>query len=130
MGITVKGEESVKFNPTEVPVNRYTAKVKEIRELEIDDRPTLDFCFVIHDGEQAGKELSYLCSKKITEKTKLGEFVKMATGRGIEVDKDYDLDKIFSGQKFAIMTDTKERVDKDGKVTKNSFVLKVVERLF
>lgn len=128
----MKGEESKKFEPVSIPANRYTAKIKELQNRVFEDKDKkkidyVDVVFIIDNGEHAGKELVYACSKRLTDKTKLGELLAKA-GTFVKADEDYDLEKILLGKAFHILTSNREWKNNEGKVINISFVTEVIEQ--
>mgnify|MGYP000563043680 CR=1 FL=1 len=65
----------------------------------------------------------------ISDKSKLGKFIKTATGeKNIEVGKDYDVVPLLLGKTFKIVTDMKT-ILMDDKTVNSSFVKEVLSKV-
>jgi len=133
--LIIKGTESTSWEPVDVQNDAYIAKVVKVEPKTILDkklnqeRKCIESIFEIADGEHSGKQLSYLCTVLISDKSKLGKFIKTATGEEkIEVGKDYDVVPLLLGKTFKIVTDMK-LVVMDDKTVNSSFVKEVLSKV-
>ncbi len=129
----MKGQESKKWNPVEVPENLYAARISRLEKTSITDAKTkeerncIEVMWEIVEGDHKGKELSYLCTALLTEKSKLGELVNKLTGTKITKDTDYDLGELLVGKIAKVFAEKKSKVDQDGKPFNYSVVNKIVK---
>ncbi len=102
------------------PPGHHQVKFVDIRDFDGGDQsygPAVSLVFQVTEGTYQGEEIFVVCSAKLTQKSKLGKFMRALNGGPINLGDDIDTDA-FVGTKGVLIVEE----DADGTARPASFM--------
>jgi hypothetical protein len=113
--------ESKEFKPTVIPNNFYKAVVKNVKSAEGQFGTFLVLEMEVIEGDHKGAKLDAMCNFLLNAKTKLYKWLKELGAPVPEVGKAFNTDALI-GKVGKVLTKTKDKVDRDNKPFKQSYI--------
>ena len=122
----IEMKEAKKFEAVHVPDDVYPATIVHINEIDLEYGASLLIGFqLVSPGEHNNKIVEGICTKSLNENTKLYSWIKMLDMPLPQVGTNFEIENMI-GKTCRVVTGTKDRIDKENKQFKQSFVSRVL----